>query len=90
LDTAQVLAEYILKNGKKWTVNDIFKYNEEGKQAFLRSNKSFLPIFSHYLQRVHLFQHFRLYRIEPNEAKSPIKNYDDSELSHNARNLAAV
>ncbi len=90
LDTSPFLEEYILESGKKWTVNDIFKDNEEGKQAFLRSGKSFLPIFSHYFQRIPLFNHFRLYRIEPNEAKSPLKNYDDSELNHNGRNLAAV
>ncbi|MEN8217121.1 MAG: ATP-binding protein [Pseudomonadota bacterium] len=90
LDTSPLLEEYIMEGGKKWTVNDIFKDNEEGKQAFIRSGKSFLPIFSNYFQKVQMFNHFRLYRIDPNEAKSPLKNYDDSELNYNGRNLAAV
>jgi predicted ATPase len=88
LDTSPLLEEYILEGGKKWTVNDIFKDNEEGKQAFISSGKSFLPIVSP--QKIHLFNHFRLYRIDPLEAKSPVKDYDDSELNHNGRNLAAV
>jgi len=90
LDTSPFLEEYILEGGKKWTVNDIFKDNEEGKPAFRSSGKSFLPIFSNYFQLVHLFNNFRLYRLEPLEAKSPVKNYDDSELNYNGRNLAAV
>ena len=74
-DASPFLEEYILlEGGKKWTVNNIFKDNEESKQAFLRSGKSFLPIFTHYFQRLPLFNHFRLYRIDPLEAKSPVKN----------------
>jgi predicted ATPase len=90
LDTSPILEEYILDGGKKWTVNDIFKDNEEGKQAFIHSGKSFLPLFPHYFHRINLFNNFRLYRIDPNEAKSPIKNYDDSELNHNGGNLVSV
>jgi len=90
LDTSPLLEEYILEGGKKLTLNDIFKDNEEGKQAFRSSGKSFLPIFPHYFQWIHLFNNFRLYRIEPLEAKTPVKNYDDSELNSNGRNLAAV
>lgn len=36
------------------------------------------------------FTNVRLYQIDSAEAKIPIKNDDDSELSHNGRNLAAV
>jgi predicted ATPase len=90
LDTSPILEECIENSSNKWTVNDVFKENEEGKQAFRRSGKSFLPIFFPSFRGIHFFKHFRLYRIEPREAKSPVKNYDDSELSHNGRNLAAV
>ncbi|MDM8558287.1 AAA family ATPase [Candidatus Parabeggiatoa sp. HSG14] len=94
LDTSPTLDEYIQKghNGKKWTANDVFKDNEECRQAkaeFLRRGKSFLPIMFSGL-RVHLFNNFRLYRIDPVKAKLPVKNYDDSELSLKGRNLAAV
>ncbi|MEN8219326.1 MAG: AAA family ATPase [Pseudomonadota bacterium] len=95
LDSSPTLEEYILEGstGKKWTVNDFFRDNEEGNQAkeeFLRRGKSFLPIFPLGFSRIHFFNHFRLYKIDQVEAKSPIKNYDDSELSYNGRNLAAV
>jgi len=83
LDTSPTLEEYLLEgsSGKKWTVNDFFKDNEEGNQAkeeFIRRGQSFLPIFP------------VGFSIDPNEAKSPVKNYEDSELSYNGRNLAAV
>jgi len=35
-------------------------------------------------------KNIRLYRINPLEARKPVKNTDSSELSHNGRNLAAV
>ncbi len=89
LDTVPILEEYMLANGKKWTVDDIFRDNEDAKQAFFRSSQSFLPLFSTDFQ-LPLFNHFRLYRFDPEEAKSPLKNYDDSELNQNGRNLAAV
>jgi predicted ATPase len=93
LEASPTLEEYLLEgsSGKKWTVNDFFKENEDGSQAkeeFIRRGKSFLPIFP--LSGIQLFKHLRLYRIDPIEAKSPVKNYDDSELSYNGRNLAAV
>ncbi|OQY43537.1 MAG: ABC transporter ATP-binding protein [Candidatus Parabeggiatoa sp. nov. 2] len=95
LDTSPTLEEYLLEgsSGKKWTVNDFFKDNEEGNQAkeeFIRRGQSFLPIFPVGFSRIPFFNHFRLYKIDPNEAKSPVKNYEDSELSYNGRNLAAV
>jgi len=93
LDTSPTLEEYIFEGGKKWTVNDFFKDNEAGNQAkeeFVRRGKSFLPIFPLGFSRIPFFNHFRLYQIDPNESKSPVKNYDDSELSYNGRNLAAV
>ncbi|MEN8220973.1 MAG: hypothetical protein ABFS56_32400, partial [Pseudomonadota bacterium] len=47
--------------------------------------KSFLPIFPLGFSRIHFFNHFRLYKIDQVEAKSPVKNYDDSELSYKNR-----
>lgn len=96
LETHPFLEEYLLQgsNGKKWTVNDFFKDNQEGnqaKEAFQRSGKSFLPLFPLGFSKMPFFKHFRFYRIEPREAKSPlVKHYDDSQLSHNGSNLAAV
>ena len=91
LDTSPTLEEYVLEGEKKWTINDFFKDNEEGNQAkkeFIRRGQSFLPLFP--FSKVHLFNHFRLYHIDPNESKLPVKNYDNSELSNDGRNLAAV
>ena len=91
LDTVPRLKESLENRSQKWTVNDVFKDNEESQQAFLRSGQSFLSILSvPHFSGIPLFNNFRLYRIDPIEAKSPIKNYDDSELDCNGRNLAAV
>ncbi len=95
LDTHPYLEEYLLQgsSGKKWTINDFFKDNQEGNQAkeeFQHSGQSFLPLFPLAFSGMPFFKNFRLYRIEPPGAKSPVKNYDDSELSENGHNLAAV
>jgi predicted ATPase len=95
LDTDPLLEEYLLQgsSGKKWTLNDFFKDNKEGNQAkqqFQRSGKSFLPLFPLAFSGIPFFKHLRFYRIDPQNAKSPVKNYDDSELSESGANLAAV
>jgi len=94
LDSAPRLKESLLKespeNGKQeWTSDNIFK-DKANQGAFLRSGQSFLSILFHNFSEIHLFNSLRLYQIEPKEAKLPIKNYDDSELNYNGRNLAAV
>lgn len=56
------------------------------------SNHSILPVLRPILPfKMDLFfRHFRLYRIDPEAAKSPLKNYDDSQLNTNGLNLASV
>ncbi len=55
-------------------------------------NHSIVPVLRRVLPfRMDLFfSHFRLYRIDPFDAKAPVKNYDDSELFYNGINLASV
>jgi len=54
-------------------------------------NLSIVPAVQQVLPfRMDFFNNFRLYRINPEEAKRAVENEDDSELSHNGGNLAAV
>ena len=90
LDTSHPFIEdYVLFNDKsyrKTDVMDIFRnqYLDFKEKNFYYSNNPCLPLVAPFLP------HFRLYQIEPEKAKLPVKNYDDSELSHNGHNLAAV
>lgn len=90
LDTSHPFIEdYVLFNDKsyrKTDVMDIFRsqYPDFKEKNFYYSNNPCLPLVAPFLP------HFRWYEIEPEKAKLPVKNYDDSELSHNGHNLAAV
>jgi predicted ATPase len=71
--------------------NDILRNQQQVEVNHIFRDTSIVPALQPVLPfRMDFFNNFRLYRINPQEAKRSVENYDDSELSYNGRNLAAV